>query len=110
MGLKLLFLDETGFQLLNNNYRQRVSNNQLVVGGAENNLKDKLNLIAAVDDLKVVHYKMMYETINQKNFIDFLDEIINKVGKNKIKDYLIVLDNAKYHITTKVKKFALKKN
>jgi hypothetical protein len=107
LGLKLLFVDETGFKLSNNNYYQWRKKEDLIFGGAQNNLKKKLNMILAINDEKIVNCLLTNESINHKNYIDFLKEMIYKIGKNNIRNYLIIIDNAKYHIDKKVIKFCL---
>ena len=63
-----------------------------------------------IDEEKIVHYKLINDTINSDIFCRFLEEMISKIGKNDIKNYLIIMDKAKCHILKKTKKFYLKNN
>ena len=50
--LKFIFLDDSGFQLENNNYYCWREKNKDITGLASKNLKIKLNLILAINDEK----------------------------------------------------------
>ena len=73
-------------------------------------MKKKINMILAVDDNKIINCKLLNESVNSMNFLEFLDELKTKIGEENIKDYLLILDNAKYHLVQKVKEYALKNN
>ena len=106
--LKLIFIDETGFQLINNNYYTWRDDD--ILGGPKKDMKKKINMILAVDDNKIINCKLLNESVNSINFLEFLDELKTKIGEENIKDYLLILDNAKYHLVKKVKEYALKNN
>ena len=54
LGLKVIYIDEVGFGLENNNFFTWKSENQLIIGGPKNNSKAKINAISAVDDDGVI--------------------------------------------------------
>ena len=64
-------------------------------------------MIMAVDENSIIHYKLINETINNNIFKDFLEEMILKVGKDNIKNYILIMDNAKSHISKKIKKYSI---
>ena len=64
-------------------------------------------MILAIDGESIIHHKLENVPIDSKKFIGFLKEMIEKIGENKIQNYLIIYDNAKCHISKSVKKFAL---
>ena len=105
----ILYIDETVFKLTNNNYYEWRYKDELIIGGAENELKKQLNLIFAIDVENIIHYQFENNPINKLEFKKFLERIIEKIGENKIKDYLIIYDNAKCHIAKLIKKFVLDK-
>ena len=109
-NLNLIFIDETGFQLNNNNYYTWRNYDEDILGGPKKDMKKKINMILAVDDNKILNYNLLNESVNSKNFLDFLDELKTKIGEINIKNYIIVLDNAKYHLEKSVKEYALKNN
>lgn len=107
LNLNLLYIDETAFKLTNNNYYEWRLSHETTIGGAENELKKQLNMILAIDGESIIHHKLENVPIDSKKFIGFLKEMIEKIGENKIQNYLIIYDNAKCHISKSVKKFAL---
>lgn len=107
LGLKLIFIDETGFQLENNNYYCWRCYKEEIQGGATIKLKDRINLISAVDDKEIIHFKIINKTVKHNDFIDFMEEMKDKIGENEIKKYVLIMDNAKYHLHKQVKKFVL---
>ena len=106
-GLKILFIDETGFKLDNANYYQWRKKKDIISGGGKEELKKQINMILAIDNEKILYNMITDDSINHNNFIAFLNDLINKVGRNNIKNYIIVMDNAKCHIDKEVRKFAL---
>ena len=48
------------------------------------------------------------ESIGTNEFITFIEEIIENIGKNKIKIFMFILDNASYHLSKDVKDFSKK--
>ena len=78
LGLKLIYIDETGFKLANNNYFQWRKKDELIFAGAECDIKRQLNMILAFDDEKIVHSYLTNNSINHKNYIEFLTEMIIK--------------------------------
>ena len=110
LQFKLLFIDETAYKLVNNNYYNWRKKDEMVIGGAENDLKKQLNMISAIDDTNVVHYKFSDNPVNNKVFKNFMNELCEKIGQDNIKNYLIIFDNAKCHIAKTTKKFLIEKN
>ena len=106
LGIKLLFIDETGVQLENNNYYSWQRDNEIFLGGAKTNLKKKLNLILAIDDEKVIHKELTYENIESKKMVQFFKELLAKMGDKK-SEYLFIMDNATYHLNDELKKLLL---
>ena len=106
LGLNLIFIDETGFTLTNNNLKMWRKNHQEILGGTSGNGKNKINLIMAIDKNEII-YGQYYknETITNIEFLDFLKELINKIGEDKYKNSIFILDNATYHNSDKIKKF-----
>ena len=109
LKLKLLYIDETAFKLINSNYYQWREKNELIFGGAEKELKKQLNMIAEMDGDKIIDYQLENNPINSQKFIKFLDKMFAKIGENNINNYLIIIDNAKCHISKTEKNYAIKK-
>ena len=64
---------------------------------------DRINLISAVDDEEIIYFKLMNKTIKHNDFIDFLEEMKDKIGENEIKNCLLIMDITKYHLNKEVK-------
>ena len=47
----------------------------------------------------------MNKSLRHDAFIDFLKELVDKIGDKGINNYIIVMDNAKCHLHQNVKKF-----
>ena len=107
LGLKLVYIDETGFSLNNTNLRMWRKSKEEILKGPKQDSHQKINLIMAIDNQQII-YGQYYnnETVNSEEFLDFLSELLKRLNKNEIQNCVFVLDNAKYHITDKIKKFA----
>ena len=106
MGLKLLFIDETGMQIDNNNYYRWRLNNQLVFGEAYKDTKTRLNLILGIDKEKIIHYHFTYDTIDTNEMKTFFNGLLKNLGHSKT-EYIIIMDNASYHVTDEIKNYLL---
>jgi hypothetical protein len=93
--------------LENNNYYIWGKKNEDIIGGASKNLKNKLNLILSINDEKIIHHYITKESITHNNFIEFLGEMKEKFNEEELKNYLIILDNAKFHLNKEVIKYAI---
>ena len=105
-GIKLLFIDESGLQLSNNNYYSWIQKDEILIGGAKNKLNERLNLVLGINDEKVIHMLLTYDNINSEKMIEFFKELIKKINDSK-NDYLLIMDNAKYHLNEEIKKLIL---
>ena len=72
-GLKPIYIDESGFSLKNNNYKTWVFNNENIYFGS--NLTGKVNLILAVSDKKIIHFKITKENTTPLIFKNFILEL-----------------------------------
>ena len=86
MNLKIIYIDESGFQLKNNNFFTWRKKNEDIKGGTKKEIKDRLNLILAIDDSKVISYKLTKDSIDHHIFIEFLEDMINKLGEKEIEN------------------------
>ena len=102
MGLKLLFIYETGMQIYNNNYYRWRLNNQLVFGEAYKDTKTLLNLILGIDKEKIIHYHFTYNTIDTNEMKKFFNGLLKNLGDSKT-EYIIIMDNVSYHVTDEIK-------
>lgn len=98
LNLNIVFLDETGFLLENNNYFTWRNENDCIIGGSKNKTKERLNLIIASSKSRIIHQKFFKNTIDTKSFIEFLKELIEQVGEDGRDKLIIVMDNASFHV------------
>ena len=63
----------------------------------------------AIDKNEIIlaHY-YKGESIWTNEFIIFMGEILEKIGKNKISDFMFIFDNTTYHFLKDVKVFSKK--
>ena len=106
LKLNIVYLDECGFQIENNNLRiWRKSENE-ILAGSKKDLKKKINLILAINSNEILlgnYYKN--ESISSKEFIEFIEDLIKNYNQQKINETIFICDNAKYHLSKEVKKY-----
>ena len=103
MGLKVIYLDESNFQLQNNHlkiWRKRRENPYFKLGK-----KDRKNIVAAISNENLLLYKINSETNNSTTFLEFMNEFVTILKENSISDSLIVIDNCSIHMTKELKNF-----
>lgn len=103
LGIEPIFIDETGFQIQNNKYyRWRLPQEEYPYGAKKDTLK-KINLILAVSNKQVIYYKINEENTNSEIFETFLRELFEKIPKDLYQKKLIIMDNARFHLTNNVR-------
>lgn len=101
IGLKIIYLDESNFQLENNHLRIWRKMDELPyfkVGG-----KGRKNIILAISNEELILYKINQGTNNADTFYEFMKELIEAIRNKKIEDSLIIMDNCTIHMTKKLK-------
>ena len=105
LSLNLIFIDETGFVLKNDNYLSWRESGEEIYAGPKINGRERLNLILAVSKNKVIHKTFIKGSVNSEHFIDFLDEMITTLDKKEKENSIIIMDNATIHLTKDVIEF-----
>ena len=103
----IIYVDETGCYLENNNYRDWLDKGDWFIKGGESNLKSKINIIAAVSLKEIINYKIVDSTVDSKSFCEFMTELSKKLTSEQKSKSLIIMDNASYHKTKEVIKVYL---
>ena len=98
----IIYVDETGCYLENNNYRDWLNKKDSFITGGENNLKNKINIIAAISLKEIIYYKIVDSSVDPKEFCAFLIELSKRLTDEQKRKCLIVLDNASYHKTKEI--------
>lgn len=106
LNLNLVYIDECGFFLENNNLKYWRKNGEEITGGAKNNNKGKINLILAINKNEIIlgHY-YKNETISSNEFLIFIKDLIETIGVEKVNKTIFFLDNASYHLSNEIKKY-----
>ena len=105
LKLNLIFVDETGFLLENNNYHSWRVPKEEIHAGPKIKAKQRLNLILGVSNSEVICYKFLKESVTSKTFIEFLSDLLKNIKIDEKQKIIIIMDNAKFHLTNEVIKF-----
>lgn len=100
LGLKFIYIDESGFSLSNNNFKSWFFKDEEIYYGS--NLKSRINLILGVTDNKVIHYQVNKENTTSAIFKSFMDELVGKIDQDEKEDYVFILDNFAGHLTAEL--------
>ena len=103
LGLKFVFIDESGFLLNNNNYRNWVFNGQEIYYNFSSS--KRINLILAVSDTKVLNYQINEENTNSTIFKNFMIQLLEKMGEEEKKQHVFIMDNFAGHLTPELFEF-----
>lgn len=109
IGLNIIYIDETGFMIENNNFYYWRERNEECYGKSKTNLKKKLNLILGVTKEKVIARYFTFENVCQNHFMNFINIISSNLRDEEKKNSIILMDNAIYHKTDDAK-LCFKKN
>lgn len=103
LKMKIIYLDETNFQLENNNLRIWRKPNETLYFKSLN--RGRKNLILAVTKEEILLYKINNGTNRSSDFFEFMKILIEKINKEDLPNYLIVMDNCSIHLTKQLKDF-----
>jgi hypothetical protein len=110
IGVNIIYIDETTCSLQNNNFKDWYGEKENWNKGPETRIKEKTNIIMAIGINGIIHYKMVESSIDKKKFLEFIEELCNKLTKNEQDNSLIVFDNATCHKAKNIIKIYKKKN
>ena len=88
--IEIVYVDGTGCFLQKNNYRDWVSEEDTIIKGAKTKLKEKINIIMAINSKEVLYYKAVNSNVNAAEFAAFIKElcqILNTHLKKLINSY-----------------------
>ena len=68
LGLDMIYIDETACSLENSHFRDWIEKDEEFINGAEAKLREKINIIMAINSNDILHYKIVEITINQEIF------------------------------------------
>ena len=102
-SLNIIYIDETGCFLQNDNYKDWISKEETFYGGAKTGLKGKINIICAISLKGIIHYKLVDINVNSEIYGNFINELCEKLSEQEIKNSLFICDNASCHKTKLIK-------
>jgi len=85
LGLNLIYLDEVGFSLENQNFYTWKTKDDLFYGGAKINQKVKLNAILSINENEILYGKLLNKTIDSDDFIQYIEELLERISNEDIK-------------------------
>lgn len=100
---ELVYIDESKIQQINSNLHCWRKNNEYLF----NDIKDyqKRNLIMAISPNGLIYYKITSDNTNTDIFMNFFNGLLNKIGEERKKNSIFILDNCKIHISYKMIKY-----
>lgn len=107
-GMDIIYVDESKIQLKNSNLRIWRPKNDSFNYGSIN--QGKINLILGVTKNKLIHYELNKNNTNSKIFKNFLNSMLEKININDRKNYVIFMDNARFHKSKDLIKFYKEKS
>ena len=99
LDLDMVYIDETACSLENTHLKDWLESEKEFINGAETKLKEKINIIMAINSNGILHYKLIDTTINQTIFEKFFNEVIDKMTDEQKLNSIIIFDNATIHKT-----------
>ena len=105
LGSNIIFLDETGFLLQNNNYHTWRINDEQIYAGPKSKQKERLNLILAISRKRVIHKEFRKDSVNSEIFLNFLEEIYDNLKQDEKTNSILIMDNATYYLTGEIINF-----
>ena len=103
LKMKVIFLDESNFQLENNNLRVWRHPDETPYFKALK--RGRKNIIMAITDERILLYKINKGTNNSSDFIEFMENLVEILKIDEIQNYLIVMDNCSIHLTKELLDF-----
>jgi len=100
---ELVYIDESKIQQINSNLHCWRKNNEYLF----NDIKDyqKRNLIMVVSPNGLIYYKITSDNTNKDIFMNFFNGLLNKIGEERKKNSIFILDNCKIYISYKMIKY-----
>lgn len=103
LKFNIIFCDESCIQTINNHLKiWRKEDENLIVDIAP---KRKFNLLMAVYEKGVLHFKINKDNTNENNFLEYMQDLIKTIKEKKLFPYVIVLDNLNVHKSKQLYQF-----
>jgi transposase len=103
LNINPIFIDESKFEIKNNNFKTWILKGDFCPYGAKSN--EKKNIILAVGVNRLFYYAISNKNTNSKKFKNFLNELIKYINEKERNEYIVIMDNLTSHCTQEIKKF-----
>ena len=103
LGLKPIFLDESGFYTKNENFYTWRKENQSIY--QEINDTKKVNLLMAVTAEKLIKYHLIEKSTNSDNFLNFMNDLVDSLTDEEKESSILIMDNCRSHLSPKLFEF-----
>ena len=104
IGLRPIYIDESGFFLKNSNFKNWCENSDKYYSKVSNT-NIKLNLLMAVSEKQVIYYKISEINTSGEQFLIFMKDLIDKMDDNDKKHSIFIMDNLSSHLTLELFQF-----
>ena len=108
LKLKIIYIDESNFQIQNNHlkiWRKRGELPYFKVGSP-----GRRNIISAISNEELLLYQIDNGTNNSTTFLDFMKNLMEVLNEKSIADGLVVMDNCSIHLTKTLQDFYKEQN
>ena len=103
LNFNVIYCDESCIQTINNHLKiWRKKEENFIVDISP---KKKFNLLMAIFQKGVLHFKLNKDSTNENNFLEYMKELINVIKEKKIFPYVLILDNYSAHKTKQLYEF-----
>jgi transposase len=97
LGLNIIFIDESNFQLQNNHLRVWRKKDELPLFNCVQ--RGRRNIIMAISQQDLLLYTIDKGTNDNIKFLDFMKDLIKVLEERDINNPLIIMDNCSIHLT-----------
>ncbi len=101
--MKIIYLDESNFQLENNHLK--VWRQKLELPLFNTYKRGRKNIILSITDDKILLFEYNDDTNKATEFLEYMKNLVKKIGTKELTNYLFVMDNCTIHLTKELREF-----
>ena len=103
LKMKIIFLDESNFQIENNHLKVWRNKTELPLFNTYK--RGRKNIILSIADNEILLFDFNDGTNKSSDFLDYMKKLISKIGEKELQKYLIIMDNCSIHHTKELRDF-----
>ena len=108
LNLKIIYIDESNFQIKNNHLKVWRKNRELPLFKVGK--PGRRNIISAITNEELLLYQINKGTNTSETFLNFMKELLGILKKKSIDNSLFIMDNCTIHLTKMLKAFYKENN